>query len=145
MGRRSSRKPWWHEGIRFACQGSGKCCVSRDDYGYVYLTREDRRRLAETLGLPTRRFTLEYCAKTEGLFHLANGAGACMFLEDNQCSVYEGRPTQCRTWPFWPENMKAKAWTAIARYCPGVGQGDTVPAEHIVRFMRQQRSADEKL
>ena len=28
---------------------------------------------------------------------------------------------QCRTWPFWPENMSSKAWTSIAAFCPGVG------------------------
>ena len=138
-------KPWWAEGIRFACQGSGKCCVSRGDYGYVYLTLEDRRRLATGLGIPTREFTRKYCAKTEDLFHLANGEADCMFLADGRCSVYEARPTQCRTWPFWPENMKAKAWTAIADYCPGVGQGDTVAAETIVEILREQRRSTEQL
>ena len=28
-------------GIRFECQGSGKCCVSRDSYGFVYLSNID--------------------------------------------------------------------------------------------------------
>lgn len=143
--RASSRKPWWHAGIRFECQGSGKCCVSRGAYGYVYVTLADRRRLAATLSIPTRQFTREYCAKTEELFHLDNREAECMFLENGRCSVYEGRPTQCRTWPFWPENMKAKAWTAIADYCPGVGQGTTIPAETIVEILREQRRASEHL
>lgn len=138
-------KPWWVQGIRFACQGSAKCCVSRGDYGYVYLTLEDRRRLAAVLGIPTRQFTRQYCTKTEGFFHLDNGEAECRFLEDGRCSVYESRPTQCRTWPFWPENMKAKAWTAIAEYCPGIGQGDTVPAETIVEILREQRRSTGQL
>lgn len=145
MVKRAGHKPWWHAGIRFQCQGSGKCCVSRGDYGYVYLTLADRRRLAAGLGIPTRQFTREYCARTEGLFHLANGEGPCMFLEDKRCTVYDDRPTQCRTWPFWPENMKAKAWSAIAEYCPGVGQGATVPAETIVAILREQRRANDQL
>jgi hypothetical protein len=119
---------WWRDGVRFSCQGSGRCCVSRGAYGHVYLTLEDRRRLAAALGLPTREFTRRHCAKTDGLFHLNDPGPDCRFLEDRRCGVYEARPTQCRTWPFWPESMNPRAWTAIAAYCPGVGKGRTVPA-----------------
>ena len=142
--KRQHRQPWWHEGIRFECQGSGKCCVSRGDYGYVYVTLEDRRRLAAALGIATRQFTNQYCTRTEGLFHLENNEAECRFLDGNQCAVYDGRPTQCRTWPFWPENMKARAWTAIADYCPGVGQGAVIPADEIVATLRRQRQAGER-
>ena len=135
---------WWQEGVRFACQGSGKCCVSRGAYGFVYLTLEDRRRLAAHLGMPTWQFTRQHCAKTDGLFHLKETGPECRFLRENRCSVYEGRPTQCRTWPFWPENMPARAWTAIATFCPGVGQGPVVRAARIEAILdEQQRSTAE--
>jgi Fe-S-cluster containining protein len=144
MGK-SSRERWWHEGVRFACQGSGRCCVSRGAYGYVYLTLEDRRRLAKMLGMPTREFTRRCCAKKDGLFHLRDSGPECRFLEDNRCSVYEGRPTQCRTWPFWPENMGVRAWTAIAAFCPGVGRGPTVQRIEIEGILRDQRRSSARL
>ncbi|MBW7930975.1 MAG: YkgJ family cysteine cluster protein [Gammaproteobacteria bacterium] len=131
-------RSWWRDGVRFACQGSGRCCVSRGAYGYVYLTLEDRRRLAAILGMPTRQFTREHCAQTDGLFHLKETGPECRFLVDNRCAVYEGRPTQCRTWPFWPENMPARAWTAIAAFCPGVGKGAVIPAERIEAALDEQ-------
>ncbi len=136
---------WREEGVRFACQGSGRCCVSRGAYGWVYLTLVDRQRLAQALGIPTRQFTREYCAKTDGLFHLRDDGPDCRFLVDRRCSVYEARPTQCRTWPFWPENMSAKAWTAIAAECPGVGKGRVVPVEEIRRLLREQRASTARL
>lgn len=136
---------WWHDGVRFACQGSGKCCVSRGSYGFVYLTLEDRRRLAELLGVPTREFTRRYCDKTDGLFHLRETGLDCRFLEGNRCGVYEARPTQCRTWPFWPENMSAKAWSAIAAFCPGVGKGKPVPRERIEHTLLEQRRSTSQL
>ena len=34
-------------GIRFKCQGSGNCCVSRDTYGYVYLSDNDSKKLSK--------------------------------------------------------------------------------------------------
>ena len=132
-------RPWWQEGVRFACQGSGKCCVSRGAYGFVYLTLGDRRRLAAHLGMPTWQFTRQHCAKTDGLFHLKETGPECRFLRENRCSVYEGRPTQCRTWPFWPENMPARAWTAIAAFCPGVGQGPTVRSGKIGALLAEQK------
>ena len=143
--RKSSRKTWWHEGVRFVCQGSGRCCVSRGAYGFVYLTLEDRRRLARTLGVPTRQFTRQYCAKRDGLFHLKDSGPDCVFLEDKRCSVYEGRPTQCRTWPFWPENMGARAWTSIAAFCPGVGRGRILPRAEVERILQEQRRSTRKL
>ncbi len=125
------------DGLRFQCQGSGKCCVSRGGYGYVYLSQKDRQRFAKYFRITTREFTKQYCAKTDGWYHLKDFTGACSFLKDKRCSVYEARPTQCRTWPFWPENMQAKVWDMeIAGFCPGVGKGPLVPAKEIQRQLR---------
>ena len=31
------------------------------------------------------------------------------------CTVYPVRPLQCRTWPFWPENLSSKqSWDHAA-------------------------------
>jgi Fe-S-cluster containining protein len=138
-------KPWWHGGLRFACQGSGKCCVSHGSDCYVFVTLEDRRRLAATLNIPTRHFTRRYCSKHEELFHLGTDNKSCVFLDGRRCSVYEGRPTQCRTWPFWPENMRAKKWDRVAAFCPGVGKGQVVEAETIRKILKKQRRSNAKL
>ena len=37
----------YKDGIRFECQGSGKCCVSRDSYGFVYLSNIDLKRFSK--------------------------------------------------------------------------------------------------
>ena len=131
-------KPFWADGIRFECQGSGRCCMSRGKYGYVYLTLPDRRRMAKHLGLSTGQFTRRYCKNTGGHFHLKAPEADCCFLDGNRCSVYEARPTQCRTWPFWPENLNARTWSReIASFCPGVGKGRLHAAEEI-RALRDQ-------
>src|SRR5262245_6735709 len=112
-------KPFWADGIRFECQGTGRCCMSRGQYGYVYLSLGDRQRMAKHLGLSTREFTRKYCKNTDGWFHLKHPERDCEFLKGKGCSVYEARPAQCRTWPFWPENLKAKTWnTEVKAFCP---------------------------
>jgi len=131
--------PFWHDGIRFECQGSGKCCTSRGEYGYIFLTLEDRRRLARHLGLRTHVFTRRCCAKTRGWFHLKEPEKDCRFLADRRCTVYEARPSQCRYWPFWPENMRAKVWQEeVAAFCPGLGKGHLYTGAEIRRLIRKQ-------
>jgi Fe-S-cluster containining protein len=137
------KQPWWRHGIRFQCQGSGKCCASRGSYGFVYLTLADRRRLAAFLNMPTREFTRRYCRKTDGYFHLTGPEPDCIFLAGKRCSVYAARPIQCRTWPFWPENMSPKAWNReVASFCPGVGRGDTIDGKEIARQMKAQARSE---
>jgi len=128
---------FWNEGVRFECQGTGRCCVSRGNYGYVYLTLKDRQRLAKHIGLTTQTFTRQYCKKTAGHFHLKEFKKACSFLEGKGCTVYEARPAQCRTWPFWPENMNARTWSKeVEAYCPGVGKGRLYSKEEILALLK---------
>lgn len=140
-------KKWWHDGVRFKCQGSGKCCVSRGEYGYVYMTKEDRIRMAKALGMTTSAFTRQYCQKQDGIYHLIDGPdGMCSFLDDHKCSIYEGRPTQCRTWPFWPEVMNAKVWQEeVATFCPGVGKGRIWQKDEIASLLKEQDDSENSL
>lgn len=117
-----SREKFYKEGLHFECQGSGKCCVSRGQYGFVYLTKEDRKKMAAHLNLSVGEFRKKYCKTTDGVQHLIQPESTddCVFLEQNRCQVYEARPIQCRTWPFWPENMNPKAWKKnVIAFCPG--------------------------
>jgi Fe-S-cluster containining protein len=59
----------------------------------------------------------------------------CVFFErDKGCSVYENRPRQCRTWPFWHGVVATEArWNEEAEDCPGMNRGGLHPAEEIAR------------
>lgn len=139
------KSTWWNKGIQFECQGSGRCCVSRGEYGFVYLSLKDRQRMARHLGLQTREFTRRYCEKEGALFHLkeASKSDDCQFLVAKRCRVYEARPTQCRTWPFWPENLNAKTWkTDVASFCPGVGKGRLWTGDEILATLDEVERDD---
>lgn len=146
-GQDEPQHEWWHEGVRFECQGSGQCCVSHGEFGFVWMTLDDRRRMAAALKMTTAAFTRKYCLMTDGLYRLKDGAAeACIFLKDKRCSVYAGRPTQCRTWPFWPEVMNAKTWkTEVAKFCPGVGKGRLHSRKEIEKNLETQRRSEETL
>ena len=125
-------------GARFACQGSGRCCTAHGEYGYVYLSLEDRRRLATHLGLRTSSFTRRYCATSDGQVHLTHPELDCCFLRGHRCLVYAARPLQCRTWPFWPENMAPAAWSEVSAICRGIGRGRRYSPEEIRALVAEQ-------
>jgi Fe-S-cluster containining protein len=130
---------FWERGLRFECQGTGACCLSRGEYGYVYVTLQDRRRLAAHLGLWLSSFTRRYCERDGEDFHLKHPERDCCFLRRRRCSVYEARPLQCRTWPFWPENLSPEVWEREVRpTCPGVGRGRLYSAEEIRALLAAQ-------
>ena len=55
----------YKKGIRFECQGSGKCCVSRESCGFVYLSDNDLKRFSNFFKLSIKKFKDEYCQITD--------------------------------------------------------------------------------
>lgn len=140
-------KKWYADGIQFSCQGSGRCCVSHGEYGSVYVTAKDRKKIADFLGVSAREFTANQCEKIDGVFRIKDGPhSACQFLKDKRCSIYEVRPTQCKTWPFWPETMSPKAWNRdVVKFCPGVGKGKIWTQEEIDQNVAEQAKWEHQL
>ena len=131
----------YKNGIKFKCQNSGNCCISRGSYGFVYLSKNDLNRFAKHFNLPIEHFKKKYCQTTDGYIHLAEKKslnGKCLFLKNYKCTVYESRPSQCRTWPFWNENMNAKTWNEdISVNCPGIGKGKKISSKLIKKFLKE--------
>lgn len=135
----------WEKGIRFQCQGSGKCCTSHGEYGFVFMNIKDRQRMARHLKMRTSAFTKKYCTLDNGFYHLKEEKKNpdCLFLEGKRCGVYEGRPTQCRTWPFWPEIMNAKIWKKeVVSFCPGINKGPLIEAKMIEKILAEQTKSE---
>ena len=139
----------YKKGIRFKCQGSGNCCVSRGSYGFVYLSDIDLKRFSKYFKISIKKFKEKYCQITDGFYHLSEKYeldGNCIFLKDKKCSVYESRPSQCRTWPFWNENMNAKVWNEdIAINCPGIGKGKLIKSKTIERFLKEDLKNEDSI
>lgn len=137
---------FYANGLRFECTGCGECCRARNGKpSWVYVTIDERRRLARHLQLSTSTFTRRYCERTHGFFHLRNPTHDCVFLDGARCTVYDARPGQCRTFPFWRENMSPAAWKDVARDCEGVGRGRTWPVAEIEVRLEDERKRDSQI
>jgi Fe-S-cluster containining protein len=131
--------PWFDAGLRFKCTGCGRCCTGST--GSVYVSSADIERLARFLRLPAGRFVRRYTRVNKGRRVLvdAPGSGDCVFLRDKACSVYEARPTQCRTFPWWLTNLQdGESWAEAARTCEGINYPDAalVPASEILEQLQ---------
>ena len=138
----------YKKGIKFECQGSSNCCVSRGSYGYVYLRNKDIRRLSKFKNLTFNNFVELYCDKTDGFIHFKEERKdlKCQFLDKKKCSVYEARPTQCRTWPFWSENMNSKTWNEeITKFCPGINKGKIFTEKEINKIIIEDKENEKKM
>ena len=70
--------------------------------GHVLLTQEDIVALASYLGLSQEELIQRYTvlASNRAQLSLAEREdGVCVFLDGNECRVYDARPAQCRDFP----------------------------------------------
>ncbi len=138
------RDSFYADGLRFSCTRCSLCC--RFDTGYVFLSRHDLYRLADHFACSEQEIRNRYCRHVEtglaprvSLREQANFD--CVFWIDGECSVYEARPLQCRSYPFWPPTLSSRAnWNAERRYCPGINSGPLRPAEYISALLAQRRN-----
>ena len=124
--------PWYRDGLRFECTQCGACCTG--DPGYVWLTDEEIDALAANLGKTVVEFEREFVrrvGKRRSLRERDNGD--CVFYHQGRgCSVYDDRPIQCRSWPFWDSNIESPgAWQVTKEECPGSGHGPLFSLEEI--------------
>lgn len=134
MDERVDQEIWFEDGLKFKCTGCGKCCTGSP--GYVFLSIEDLETLAKHFHLSPEEFAQKYTHKVDGLYTLLDrpGSNDCIFLKDNQCSVYEARPTQCRTFPWWIHHLREPSdWEDAAHRCEGINhlEAPLVPSLHI--------------
>ena len=107
--------------LSFSCTRCGWCC--RGPGGFVRVLQEDLEQLCTFLSMDTETFGKKYLRRmSDGDFSIIDGPnGDCVFLEGNHCKVYAARPEQCRTWPWWDENVESeKAWAKASARCPGI-------------------------
>ncbi|MCL4196311.1 MAG: YkgJ family cysteine cluster protein [Phycisphaerales bacterium] len=137
---------WYGQGLSFQCTQCGHCCTGPT--GFVWVSDDELRAIAQALGMAAAQVERDFTRLLHGrrsLTEVGTEHGFdCVFLDrDSQpgkalCCVYQARPAQCRTWPFWPENLRhIRDWQRAARTCPGINQGPLIPIESI----RIQRDA----
>ncbi len=102
------------------CQG--RCCTGES--GYIYVTKIEIEKIAKLLNLDVREFVKEYLFKKGYKYSIKeikhNDSYECIFYDrlSNGCTIYDARPLQCKTFPFW-EYYKTRV-DELKLECPGI-------------------------
>ncbi|MDR0487400.1 MAG: YkgJ family cysteine cluster protein [Treponema sp.] len=134
---------FYASGLRFSCKRCSSCC--RYESGYVFLSEKDLEKLAAALKTDSENFIKIYCRWIESgqgssLSLREKSNNDCIFW-DTGCTVYEARPLQCRTFPFW-ESVVASAgtWEVAASGCPGINSGKPMDGQIIEKCLESRKT-----
>lgn len=136
---------WYINGLRFECTGCGECCTGAP--GYVWVDEEEIAAMADFLNIPVEEFSLQYLRKINGRISLKELPKSydCVFLKNKKCQIYAARPTQCKTFPWWPQNLKSEnEWLDAAQYCEGIRFDSTVVPFETIETQRLIQEAKNK-
>jgi len=102
------------------CQG--RCCTGES--GYIYVTKAEIESIASLLSLDIKEFVKEYLFKKVYKYSIKeikyDESYECIFYdrESNGCRIYEARPLQCKTFPFW-DYYRTRV-SELKLECPGI-------------------------
>ncbi len=131
---------WYAAGLHFGCAVCGRCCAGPGE-GYIWVTQPEIELIAEHLNVTPeelrQRFLRQVRSRTTIVEHRLTKD--CVFLRTSegmrQCAIYPVRPAQCRSWPFWPENLSSpEAWNRATLRCPGINRGRLYTCADIERI-----------
>jgi hypothetical protein len=129
---------WFKDGLRFECTACGRCCTGGN--GYVWVSEREVSRLAARFGVSLDDFGRKYLRRIGDRYALLESVtdAACVFLAGDRCGVYEDRPDQCRSFPFWQQNLASPAaWARAAEECEGIREGAPILSREEIESRRR--------
>jgi uncharacterized protein len=83
----------------------GKCC--NGESGNIWISGDEILKLADFMNMHVNQLIKLYLRKVDKNWSILelkiNNNYSCVFYDDlsNSCSIYDCRPMQCRSFPFW--------------------------------------------
>jgi len=102
-------KKWYINGLNLNVAGAADAARGRRGLYLGY--KPEIKFIANFLKMPTGQLRHKFLRRVGLRTSIIEDAASkdCIFLQNvtgqKQCSIYPVRPNQCRTWPFWPENL----------------------------------------
>lgn len=131
-----NRSYFFDKGIRFECQKCGACCTGEP--GTIYVARDEVSQIAHFLNISENAHLQEYLYPFRDSYSVREAKdGDCLFFKDG-CTIYPVRPSQCRDFPFWLDNLRSENnWRKVSAECPGIGKGRLFQKDEILSILEK--------
>jgi Fe-S-cluster containining protein len=113
--------------VHFNCYQCGLCCGdTKQKTRHILILEAEAKRVASQTSRDIADFSFQIGSKFPFAYEMKKtNMGKCIFLKENQCTIYLARPLICRFYPFELKFDKDKQLHVFnfTHECPGIGQG----------------------
>jgi Fe-S-cluster containining protein len=113
--------------MRFECSRCGLCCGdTKQKTRHILLLKKEAEKIRSQTGESITCFSIGADSKYPYVYEMKKSSeGKCVFLKDNQCSIYALRPLVCMFYPFELkfDCDKERYDFSFTVECPGINQG----------------------
>lgn len=132
--------------VHFSCSRCGLCCRDTEQkIRHILVLEAEAKIIASQTARDVTDFSFQIANKFPFGYEMKKtNEGKCVFLKQNQCTLYQLRPLICRFYPFELKFDKGKQLHVFdfTVECPGIGQGKDFS---IIDFERLFLLAQERL
>ena len=126
--------------VHFHCTRCGICCGdTKEKTRHILLLPAEAEHIADSMSQPVSAFASEIKDKAPYCFEVRKSGrnGKCMFLAEDQCTIYSMRPLICRFYPFELRIAASQRHEFFCtKECPGVGKGRVLGEPYFRRLYR---------
>ena len=142
---KEKKTPWYVAGLNFECDQCGQCCSGPEE-GYIWVTKPEIQLISEFLKIPVEQLYQKYLKRSGLRTTIIEQPVSkdCIFLQEiggkKGCVIYSVRPSQCRIWPFWADNLGSpNTWNSAAEKCGGINRGKRYGFEEIEEIKNKKK------
>ncbi|MEM2637797.1 MAG: YkgJ family cysteine cluster protein [Candidatus Hadarchaeales archaeon] len=110
--------------VQFECQRCARCCGDAPHRSRViYLLEKEVEKISNITNMHPMQFASPISGAGKFKYKMKRRGGACIFLKNGACTIYEHRPLVCRLYPFFVRKTEKGIVFEIYDDCPGIGLG----------------------
>ena len=132
--------------VRFRCKMCGSCCrrlLNLEITAYDIVSWWEQGRVDIIAHLVAVQDDVARSYGVPFIFTFPRrGDGSCIYLRGNLCSIHGVKPLACRIYPF---GLGPNYELVLQEECPGVGEGEEVDLDQVVRMLKKHLAGVEAL
>jgi len=125
---------------RFKCTKCGICCGNTPTKTrHVLMLKAEAEQISSATTKPISEFAVKIKSKDPYSYEMVKTAdeGKCLFLKENQCTIYTLRPLVCRFYPFELKTAGSRKHKFTpTNECLGIGKGRVLDEAYFRKLFR---------